>query len=355
MRANRRRTLKLAGCGLAAVSVGVPAAASSHTDGWRKPQSDASNTATASAGPSGGVETDWSSGFRAVGTPVVADGTAYAAAPGGTLRAIDAATGETVWSYDAGDGFGAPPSYHDGSVYVTAGTVTHAVDAATGEARWTRRATSASVSPANAGDGAVFVGVSNTLYALGVHTGTVLWREGVGGPLAGAPAVRDGTVYAATEGGDLYAFETDGGIEWRAGTGASAAGPPVASDDGVFTVGGRGGVRAFTHDGDESWSEPLTAEVSVPHAVDLDHVYVATEDAVHALRTSSGWEEWVYETDGEPARPSSAAVRSTSPPAVPYTPSTRRAGAGGGRTTASRVHSRSSAPTSTPATEPSGA
>jgi outer membrane protein assembly factor BamB len=299
---DRRSLLRLTGS-LAAVSF-VPTVSAS-SDGWIKPRRDDGNTATASTGPENGVRLGWSRNADVVGTPVLADGTVYAATSGGSVLAVDASDGERLWRYEADGGIDAPVSYTDGSVYFTAGAVTYALEAASGEERWSRRGTGASASPANAVDGNVYVGVSSTLYAFGKHTGTVLWSESLSGPLAGAPAFRDGTVYAATEDGNVYAFEADGGIDWTADAGASAAGAPVVTDDGVFVVGGRGTVRAFgASNGDENWSESLTTSVSASPAVDGGHVYVATDEGgVHALRTSSGWQDWVFEGDGSAHAP----------------------------------------------------
>lgn len=296
LRTDRRGFLRLSGSVFAVSLVPSVTAASG---GWRKPRGDAANTAAAATGPQDGVTSDWSTDVDVVGTPVVADGSVYAATAGG-VRAFDVSGGDELWRYDADGAVDAPVSYTDGSVYFVAGSVVYALDASDGTERWSRRGTGASASPAVAVDENVYVGVSSTLYALGVHTGTVLWEESLSRPLAGAPAVRDGTVYAATDDGNLYAFETDGGVEWTADAGASVVGAPVPTPEGVFVVGGRGGVRSVTTDGDDGWSESLNAPVSEPPAVGSGYVYVATDDGtVHALRTSSGWEDWIFETEGE--------------------------------------------------------
>ncbi|MCX2818287.1 MAG: outer membrane protein assembly factor BamB [Methanobacteriota archaeon] len=302
LQTDRRGLLKLSGCALA--TIGSFPSVSASSGGWHKPRANPANTATASTGPENGVSSGWSKNVGTVGTPVSADGTVYAATSGGSVLGFDASDGERLWSYDAGDGIDAPVSYADGSVYFTAGAVTYALDASNGEEIWSRRGTGASVSPVNAVDGTVYVGLSSTVYGLGKHTGTVLWKESLSAPLAGSPAVRDGTVYVATRDGNLYGFEADGGLGWTADAGASVAGAPVVTDDGVFVVGGRGGVRSFGTDGDENWSESLTKRVTASPAVDDDHVYVATDEGdVHALRTSSGWEDWVFEGDGSAYAP----------------------------------------------------
>ena len=299
---DRRDLLKVSGCALATPAFAPVVSASSN--GWRTPRGDTANTASTDTGPVEGVTPDWSAEADAIGTPVVADGTVYAATSDG-VGAFDASDGDRLWGREI-EGVDAPVSFSGGAVYVTAGASTWSLDAETGEKRWSRRGTGASASTPVEVDGTVYVGVSTTLYALGAQTGTVLWDEILDGPLAGAPAVRDGTVYAATQEGNVYAFEADGGLEWNADAGASVAGAPVATEDGVFVVGGRGDVVSFEGSGgDEVWRESLTKEVSSPPAVDDDHVYVATDDGtVHSLRTSSGWEDWVFEFEGSGGAPS---------------------------------------------------
>jgi outer membrane protein assembly factor BamB len=301
---DRRGLVKLSGFALAS-SAFVPVVSAS-SDGWQTPRGDTANTAATDTGPQDGVTSDWSVNIDVIGTPVVIDGTVYAATSDG-VGAFDASNGDRLWLHDLGD-VAAPVSYSDGAVYVTAGASTYSIDAETGEQQWSRRGTGASASTPVAVDGTVYVGLSSTLYALGAQTGTVLWDESLNSPLAGAPAVRDGTVYAATQEGNVYGFEADGGLEWVADAGASVAGAPVATGDGVFVVGGRGDVVSLeTSNGDENWRESLTTSVSASPAVDDDHVYVATDDGtVHALRTSSGWEDWVFESDGTGAAPAVA-------------------------------------------------
>lgn len=304
MKADRRSILRLAAGTAAVGAFGIPKVSAASSD-WPKPRYDSSNTATAPDGPGEGLEQDWSSNSSVVGTPIVADGTVYVADTGGTVRALDPRDGDEVWSFDAGGNVSSPVSYGGGAVYVTAGAVTYSLDASSGEENWRRRGTGASSSPANRVGDTVYVGVSSTLYALGSHTGTVLWEYDTGGPIRGAPAVNGGTVYVGSEDGNVHAVEAgDGFTDWRSEVGASVEHPPIYTDEGVIGVGTRGTVASFDGSGEKNWSENLLESVTAPSAADDDYVYVPTGDgSLHALRTSSGWEDWSFEADGTPTAP----------------------------------------------------
>ena len=75
-------------------------------------------------------------GGNAAPTPAVAGDTVYVASDGGTLFALEAATGAERWRFATGGG-AFPPALADGVVYIGSvdGTV-YAVDAATGVERW---------------------------------------------------------------------------------------------------------------------------------------------------------------------------------------------------------------------------
>ena len=68
-------------------------------------------------------------------TPLVVDGIMYFNS-GSVLTALDAATGEAVWTFEADPPFsggGRGPSYADGRIYAFGPTIMYAVDAKTGE------------------------------------------------------------------------------------------------------------------------------------------------------------------------------------------------------------------------------
>jgi outer membrane protein assembly factor BamB len=79
----------------------------------------------------------------------------------------------------------------------------------------------------------------------------------------------------------------------------------VVTRNRVYVVGTRGRVRSFDKsDGEVRWIEELFERIRHPPAVDSNHVYVGTEEGVYALRTSSGWVDWSFETEDAATAPS---------------------------------------------------
>jgi|GEM_PF-1249020 len=109
--------------------------------------------------------------------PVVVGGVVYIGADNGKLYAIDAATGQTRWSYDTGRPIFSTAAYGSGILVVTSTNgIIYGLDIATQKPRWTLN-TEASIvaSPVISGNN-VYVGSRNgTFYNVHLLTGSVLW------------------------------------------------------------------------------------------------------------------------------------------------------------------------------------
>ena len=177
-------------------------------------------------------------------SPAIADGVVYHAGPAdagpetpAAVRAMDAATGETLWTAGADDmSPRTSPAIADGTVYVAANVDAacpagddsgcygksqgrlYALDAASGERRWTIEiALDTRSSPAVAG-GVVYVGCGDGLSAVTVD-GERAWRvnfksddsDDDDGPyVKSSPAVADGRVFVGASDGRLRAIGAAG-------------------------------------------------------------------------------------------------------------------------------------------------
>jgi outer membrane protein assembly factor BamB len=146
------------------------------------------------------------------GNPVVANGVAYFG--GGEdenyLYAVDASTGQPLWTYtlaDGGYGVASTPAVANGVVYFATfvDTVVYALNAKTGVKLWSfGAARSSAPSDITVADGVVYVGggaqePGGALYALDAGTGAVLWS--FAGSIASTPAVAIALVYFDVLGG----------------------------------------------------------------------------------------------------------------------------------------------------------
>lgn len=226
--------------------------------------------------------------------PTVADETVHLGATDGdrtAIYALDARTGEERWVVEADDALADAPAVSDGVLYAgtAAGTVL-ALDAATGNTVWrygTTRGRAIAGGPSIA-DGRVFVGSLGTresgrnfeayLYALEAASGEVAWRFQSQHPFPGCPAVDDETVYVFAEDGNVYAVAAVSGEErWSTNAVEEDAGAvsPAVADEAVLFGGGDPVLMALDGGGEWLWRTQLDGPVVGP-ALSDGVVYAGT-------------------------------------------------------------------------------
>ncbi len=189
----------------------------------------------------GTVRWSWEAGAYALQTPFVRDGRLWGGgsvyAPeegieeGGVtgIYALDATQGRLLWQTRTVDGFVKSLAVHeDVLVYLAYQDVIRALDAATGETLWQKD--TGNWTPAFAlADGVVYFGSANTqVIALDARSGEKRWQfdipEGSFNYVLGAPAVNGGRVYFLTQRGDLMALDArNGHLIWHKPTDVLAA------------------------------------------------------------------------------------------------------------------------------------
>ena len=150
------------------------------------------------------------------------------------LVGLDTSTGEVRWLHDFRGNWFAWPSLvlASGVLYVSLGTYMEAVDALTGDTLWSYETGAPArlwdSTPAVVGR-AVYVGLADgDLHAVDAVTGALIWRSSVpesnGTVLFGSPKVVGEVVYAYSSDLRLYAFATSTGqLLWR----SAQPGPPI--------------------------------------------------------------------------------------------------------------------------------
>lgn len=209
---------------------------------------------------------------------------------GGTLLAIDTASGEEQWRFGVeGSGIASlnssPAAVSDGAVYLASDRL-YALDAETGEEQWVAETSALKsmqeATPTVVGD-TVYVGAGryeDTVYAVDTEDGSIRWENQPDGPGYGvgywtsAAVAGDYVVFGfqpVEEGRTRghYAFDReDGSVAWNV-TGTVVA--PAATEDLVYT--GRKALNAA--DGSVAWEfgDDVPFGTTAPAVVD-DTVYV---------------------------------------------------------------------------------
>jgi FOG: WD40-like repeat len=128
----------------------------------------------------------------------------------GTVYALDATNGATIWSYYTGGGMSSPAVAH-GVVYIGSdNNKFYALNAANGRLLWNYITSKGFGSSAAVDNGLVYVSSWNgQLYALNATDGTQLWTYSAGGGFQSSPIIVDGVLYISSDDGNLYAFTTN--------------------------------------------------------------------------------------------------------------------------------------------------
>lgn len=154
-------------------------------------------------------------------TPVVANGSVYVGAvqsAAGFLYALDAASGQRDWEFEAEGGILAAPAATSDRVYVGSRDQSlYALDPANGEQLWafeTDRQINSS--PVVVDDTVYVTNFSNSLYALTTE-GDRRWQTETAGSISASPAVAGGRIYLGSENTGFYALESGGDVAFVSG------------------------------------------------------------------------------------------------------------------------------------------
>jgi outer membrane protein assembly factor BamB len=257
---------------------------------------------------------------RVMSQPVIAGGRVFAMDGGVQVRALDAASGKSIWQIDLkpedlrGNAFGGGPALWNDHLYVATGYAeVLALDPADGKVVWRKNVTAPVHAPPTVVDGRIFaVTVDNELNVLDAKDGRHLWSHNgipeTAGLLGGAsPAVEGEVVIAPYSSGELFALRVENGrVVWsdslaasrnvNAVTGlADIRGRPVVDRGRVFAVSHSGRMAAIDlRTGERVWEQQIASSHS-PWVVG-DYVFVlANDNEMVCLTRDEGKARWVRE------------------------------------------------------------
>jgi len=258
------------------------------------------------ARPVGSDEVAWERTFEDAieSQPTVVDGTVYVSGWSGVVRALDADTGETEWTFDdpALKRVYVPLTVANGTVLVPDtrdGAGLLALDAERGTRQWQNDEVAVRSSPPAVYDGVVYaISRGRRLTAYEVDSGTILWK-GSGDNVDRRFGVVGGeTLYV--QGSDRWETviralsPADGATRWE--TVVSRENPAgLASDGDAAYVGFRDGA-VVSYDGatgDQRWTAETRGSVRGRPVVTDDAVYAScTSELCYAFDTADGTELW---------------------------------------------------------------
>lgn len=150
---------------------------------------------------------------------ILADGKCFVGTFAGRLYALDAASGKTIWTFQAGGAIGASPCVCDGRIYFGADDgKLYCLLADDGRELW-RLSTSAGiwVSPACDGKIVYFGDRSGNFYAIDAKAGKERWRFHTGGMILTAASLTPSAdrIVFGSEDMHVYCVDTSGKLLWK--------------------------------------------------------------------------------------------------------------------------------------------
>lgn len=180
---------------------------------------------------------------RVSSPPVVAGGRVYTVDAETQVTAVDAATGDQIWTFDvtpakeSAGGAGGGVAYDSGRLYVATGYAeVIALDAETGKEIWRHSVTAPLRAGPTVSNGRIFATtIDNQVYALDAETGQRRWvhsgiAEAAGLYGSASPALDGNIVIAAFSSGELFAIRADNGrVLWSDSLAGALRPDPVSS------------------------------------------------------------------------------------------------------------------------------
>ncbi|MGQ9586806.1 MAG: outer membrane protein assembly factor BamB family protein [Thermoplasmata archaeon] len=215
-------------------------------------------------------------------------GLVFGAAWSGEVFALNASTGDIVWSYNTGDLPYGAPTIAAGMVFI--GTIysytMYAFDEMTGAVIWTQVLDGEIASASMVAQRMVFVGTyAGTMFALDMSTGDIVWtHDNLGTFFFSTPATDGATIYFGTDVGVFYALSAlDGSTVWETATpgGWYILSSPAYANGYVYGTSGDGYLYVL---------DAATGEI-------VQSVYLESWESTSSPAVSEGW-VWLQDYDG---------------------------------------------------------
>lgn len=205
--------------------------------------------------------------------PIISQGIVFVNGASGNFYAVDANSGENLWTFKRNKWVGSSPAISNNTVYVGGlDHILYAINAKSGIEKWRYEAGDMIISSPAVSDDLVYFGsYDGNLYALNANTGKEKWKyktqgldmpfnttaspeHEVLGAISSSPAISNGVVYFGSWDGYLYALEANTGIEiWKFYAGDSLGTTPAISNGIIYFGDDEGYFYAIDNTGHLKW------------------------------------------------------------------------------------------------------
>jgi len=214
-------------------------------------------------------------------SPVIVEGLVLVGASQ-SFHALNAQTGETVWTFPTDEPITSSASVADGTVFFVDFDNLYAIDLKAGTERWrfTQRGLAVVFAPVISGDQVITTN-QDEVYALNRHTGEVMWHSIIADERLIPAGAAGNRVYIKST-THLYALDQTTGAEIWSFQAVDFVSLPAITPDLVYVItraGGSGQLRALDLlDGKEIWRVDNERLANAAPVVVGHQVYVRTKD-----------------------------------------------------------------------------
>jgi outer membrane protein assembly factor BamB len=238
--------------------------------------------------------------------PVVVEGVVYQVGRS-SVYALEAATGQEIWSYPIG-GHDDPPSYVDGRLYVQGQDSVYCLDADSGERIWAFHGPNDHGGTPCVLEGRVACAGyqyqspgHTTVYCLSASDGQLEWSTAISGQIGNCMASWNGMFFVGTLNGPLCALDASTGQTVWSHTiteGGYWDTSPTIVDGKIYIGGMDGAVHRFdAMTGALEWEIQVSASIVEPTPAVFEDMIICgaiapSDSSVFALRMSDGSKVW---------------------------------------------------------------
>lgn len=247
-----------------------------------------------------------------VASPLQVEDRVFVGTADNFVHALDAETGELLWSFETGHSVWGQPVYKDGVLFVASlDKSLHALDANSGEELWVNELGGALPGHPVIDDTLLYVGgFDSQVHAIDIETGETQWSAPAQDWVWGAPTLTENALYYTDIQGNVYAANSqDGSTLWTQKIEGVVQTSPVVAGDTVF-IASQGApeseqgllVALSVEDGRILWQQNTPTPLFTTPVVVENSVIVVTqsEDALLiAYDVANGTQQWVIAPPAE--------------------------------------------------------